>query len=123
MKGRFCRGSILGDLSIEQIFQYYEEPLFFICANSEGEYFAMLTDFEPRRWLLVFVDKTTLSQLSRKKLPVRELFTRLHDKHDVFSVNETENGEFVVVQINKHDIVKEDLPEDDFYIEVIVNDQ
>lgn len=117
MDSNFYYENIFHNWDIKHIFQYYEEPLFFICNIFNSKYFAMLTNFEPRKWLLISVDKDNLSLLIQNKLSIKELFTVLDDKYDILSVNELNNGDFEATQINKQDIAYDDLPDDDLYIE------
>ena len=99
------------ELKIENIYQYYDEPLLFTCIGSKGtRYLSLLVDEEDECsvWLYLLLDDQLHNDLISSKIDIKSAY--LHST--VYKIwTELNTGSLVgTVQLDSNDIDMEDLP-------------
>ncbi|WNL38630.1 hypothetical protein RN346_15235 [Halomonas sp. PAMB 3232] len=111
--------TILGKLRIEAVFQFYDIPRLFACANNSGTKFLALSvfdDYESFNWLYLPVSVDRLSTIVNKGIALREAFLSPEDGY-LFEVESSFSGESTVRHIFPEQIPLEDLPDEAAYLE------
>lgn len=104
-----------GEVIIETIFQYYEEPLIFLANTADRKNILfMLTDFDPRKWLAIFLTSEEIRRLSKSSVDTRSLFTEAG--REIYRLCEKENKKISEKKITLKDISTEDLPDEGVFI-------
>ncbi|WP_321834344.1 DUF6575 domain-containing protein [Clostridium butyricum] len=116
MESDIMKVDLLGTLKITEIYYFYEEPQVFGCVNKFGQTFlGLLTDMDIREWLILPISLAQLAQLKANKISIKQAFTSAEDGF-VWKVIESNNLS-KAIQVNKDLINKDDLPDDELYLD------
>lgn len=113
------KNTILGELKIQYVFQYFDIPRLFSCKNkSGGQYLALSTfdDYETYEWLYLPLSIDRLSSLISKNITVLDAFVTPEDGY-LCQVSSTFTGKSKVSYILPEQLNNDDLPDQDVYIE------
>lgn len=114
----FLKVDLLGTLYIDEVFFFYEEPQVFNCESKTGQkYLALLTDMDIKEWLLVPLSEAQLSLLKSNRLSIREAFINPEDDIIWKIKNNSNSNSATATLILPADLIEDDLPEDDVYID------
>ncbi|WP_320055766.1 DUF6575 domain-containing protein [Desulfuromonas thiophila] len=111
--------TMLGQLHIETVFQFYDIPRLFTCSNKTGARFLALSvfdDYETFKWLYLPISSDRLSTLIGKGLMLRSAFLEPEDGY-LYMVESKFDGKSSVFHIFPEQIDDHDLPEDGAYLE------
>ncbi len=104
------RGTVLGDLRIDKVLEYYDFPRLFTCASSTGQSYVGLSTFDDdseAHWLYLPISSLRLNSILTGGMPVRQAFTQ------------PEGGYLVRVRLSSDKVsevafvLPEQIPEDD----------
>lgn len=109
---------LLGNLKIDEIFLYYEEPQLFSCISAFGQkYLGLLTDIDNREWLLVPVSSSRLALLKANKITIKESIINAEDEF-VWKITEKSDKQLkMATQVYLDNINDDDLPDEDLYLD------
>ncbi|WP_133490394.1 DUF6575 domain-containing protein [Alcanivorax sp. 24] len=111
--------TILGNLRVETVFQFYDIPRIFSCINKSGARFLVLSvfdDYESFKWLYLPVSEDRFSTIVNKGVVLREALLSPEDGY-LFEVESNFAGESTVHHIFPEQIHLEDLPDEGVYLE------
>jgi hypothetical protein len=115
----FPKNTILGQLKLEETFQYFDIPRLFTCKNNTGSRFLVIStfdDYETYEWLYLPISKDRFSSLISKSISLRYALTKPEDGY-LFFVTSGFSGDAKVEYILPEQIQSEDLPDDEVYLE------
>lgn len=113
------KNTILGKLRIETVFQFYDIPRLFLCANNSGAKFLALSvfdDYESFKWLYLPVSTDRFSTIVSKGIFLREAFLSPEDGF-LYEVESNFAGESTVQHVFSEQVSLDDLPDEDVYLE------
>lgn len=118
MLTEFFKIKEIGTLFIDEIFFFYEEPQIFTCITKAGaKYICLLTDMDKKEWLLVPISEARLSLLKCNRISVKKAFANPEDDM-IWRAHYDSNASILIpVQINPNDILEDDMPDDDYYLD------
>ncbi|MCC6075773.1 DUF6575 domain-containing protein [Pseudomonas sp. GCM10022188] len=109
----------LGELSITNVFEYFDVLRLFSCKNrSGGQYLALsvFDDYEVFEWVYLPISTGRLSLLVSKLMDLREAYTSPEDGY-LFKVSSRLSGESSVEYIFPEQLLDDDLPSEGAYLE------
>lgn len=115
------KNTILGNLTLEMTFQFFDVPRLFTCINRSGSKFLVLSindDYESFEWLYVPISSNRFSTLVSKGLTLKNAFTLPEDGY-LYKVDSNFSGEATVQHILPEQIEKDDLPEETVFLECL----
>lgn len=113
------KNTILGELKIQHVFQYFDIPRLFSCKNKSGsQYLALSTfdDYETYEWLYLPLSVDRLLALISKNITILDAFIKPEDEY-LYQVSSTFTGDSKVLHILPEQLNNDDLPDKDVYIE------
>nr|WP_302597398.1 DUF6575 domain-containing protein [uncultured Cellulosilyticum sp.] len=115
----------LGNIYIDEVFEFYDEPVLFSCKNVFGNIFlTVLIDFEDdyKQWLYLPISQARLIQAKKQLIDLHDLFCQPEDDL-LWKVLEV-RGEKIckAQQISKNDLQEDDLPDKNTFIEIEISD-
>lgn len=116
MNKLFTNINFIGDLFVDEIFYFYDEPLLFSCiTNSFKKYIVSLINID--EWLCVSISEQLLARLKNNKVTLRSLFVNPEDGF-VLKISLINNKNQIEI-IDPTKINDEDLPNDGEYLDYI----
>lgn len=123
MNKEFLKIDMLGTLSINEVFFFYEEPQIFTCTSRFGQvYLCLLTDMDDKKWLLAPITLSRLALLKSNRLSIKAAFI---DAEDEFVWSIEENYIDHIIKANRiycNDISLDDLPDENVYADYTEDD-
>ena len=113
------KNTILGNLRIETVFQFYDIPRIFSCSNNSGAKFLVLSvfdDYESFKWLYLPVSVDRLSTIVNKGILLRKALLAPEDGF-LYEVESNFAGESTVRHVLPEQVPLEDLPDENVYLE------
>jgi len=110
--------TILGDLVLENTFEFYDIPRLFTCKSRVGVQYLVLStydDYENFEWLYLPISNDRLGFALHKGITLREIYLNPEDGY-LFQVTSDLEGKSNVKSILPESIPNEDLPEKDIYL-------
>lgn len=110
------KGSILGNLEILEVYQFYDRPCLFSCKNTTGQIFIAVWIDKTRsedRWLYASVSQKRFRQMFSDKIQLKDVFLNAEDNF-VFEVviPHKEDRDTEILRINCKDLDADKLPND-----------
>lgn len=115
----FPKNTVLGELSIQYTFQYFDIPRLFSCKNKSGNQYLVLSTFDDHdifEWLYLPLSIDRLSSLVSKNISIRDAFCNPEDGY-LYQVSSNFTGESQVTHILPDQLNDEDLPDEGVCIE------
>ncbi|MFB2775607.1 DUF6575 domain-containing protein [Shewanella xiamenensis] len=113
------KNTILGNLRIETVFQFYDIPRLFSCTNNSGAKFIALSvfdDYEIFKWLYLPVSADRFSSIVNKGIFLRDAFLSPEDGF-LYEVESNFSGESTVHHVFPEQVPSDDLPEENVHLE------
>jgi hypothetical protein len=113
------KNTILGNLQLENTYQFFDVPRLFSCVNRSGCKFLVLStndDYDVFEWLYLPISSGRFSSLISKEMTLKKAFITPEDGY-LYFVKSDFSGEAEVGHIFPEQIDKEDLPEDQVFLE------
>lgn len=113
------KNTILGNLRIETVFQFYDIPRLFLCTNNSGAKFIALSvfdDYEIFKWLYLPVSADRFSSIVNKGIFLRDAFLSPEDGF-LYEVESNFSGESTVRHVFPEQVPSDDLPEENIHLE------
>lgn len=113
------KNTILGNLRIETVFQFYDIPRLFSCTNNSGVKFIALSvfdDYEIFKWLYLPVSADRFSSIVNKGIFLRDAFLSPEDGF-LYEVESNFSGESTVRHVFPEQVPSDDLPEENIHLE------
>jgi hypothetical protein len=108
------QGTILGNLEILEIYEFYDKPCLFSCKNVSGQIFLAVWIDETSSedtWLYVSMSKNRFQQVVSAKIELKDVFLHAEDNF-VFEVciPHKNKNQIQVLRINCQDLEEDKLP-------------
>ncbi|MGL4581259.1 MAG: DUF6575 domain-containing protein [Shewanella xiamenensis] len=113
------KNTILGNLRIETVLQFYDIPRLFSCTNNSGAKFIALSvfdDYEIFKWLYLPVSADRFSSIVNKGIFLRDAFLSPEDGF-LYEVESNFSGESTVRHVFPEQVPSDDLPEENVHLE------
>lgn len=111
--------TVLGRLTIETVYQFYDIPRLFTCSNKTGVRYLALSvfdDYETFKWLYLPISNDRLSSLIDKGIMLRNAFLFPEDEY-LYIIESNFDGEASVHHIFPEQLDDHDLPDEGVYLE------
>lgn len=101
-----------GNLSLSEVYEFYDFPRLFTCANKSGQHFLVLStfdDIDSFEWLYLPISTNRLALVLSGKTALRDAFLHAEDGY-LLKVSESEFDDTVISHIFPEQIPSVDLP-------------
>lgn len=119
MSNRYLEIDLLGDVFVEEIFLYYEEPLLFSCKNLFGHIFLVNCidlDEDNKSWLFLPITPIKLEHVKKNRISLHDAF--IEPEANFLWLVKKSNSRASAVRINPQDLSTDDLPTKEAYIDI-----
>ena len=107
------QATLLGDLEIIEVYEFYDKPCLFSCENKSGQVFLALwidETLDSDSWLYVPTSSKRFQEIASGRVELREAYVQAEDNF-VIEVTIPQNGNAQVMRLQCENIGEDKLPE------------
>ena len=110
----------IGNLYLQSIYLFFEEPILFLCTDEKANKFLCLcSEFrEEYRWIVVETNNSILKKMIMNEIPAYEVFEKSQGKKYLITWNGNNGENENITYLNFNEIPDLDLPEKDALLDI-----